>query len=191
VTAVVCLNAFPNAGDSLPSAPDTAFKANRTTSKADANTWHRRLGHLHDDAVTRMVRKGMVCGMEIISSALRTSPCEPCLKGKQTHNEILKSTEMRADTVLERIFSDVCSKLPTKSHEGFEYFVTFTDDKSCNVSVARMKLKSEVVRYLKAFITRSEAQYGQRVRILRSDGGGEYMGKEVQQYIEEPVRHQT
>ena len=46
------------------------------------------------------------------------------------HAIILKETDSRADSVLGCIFTDVCSKLPTRSHEGFEYFVTFIDDKS-------------------------------------------------------------
>ena len=51
------------------------------------------------------------------------------------HTIILKETDSHADSVLGHIFTDVCSKLPTRSHEGFEYFVTFIDDKSRKVSV--------------------------------------------------------
>jgi hypothetical protein len=56
-------------------------------------------------------------------------PCEPCLKAKQTHKPIQKMTDTRADQVLGQVFSDVCRKISTRSHQGFEYFVTWINDK--------------------------------------------------------------
>jgi transposase InsO family protein len=73
----------------------------------------------------------------------------------------------------------------TRSHRGFEYFVTFTDDKSSKVFIVGLHQKSEVARHLKAFIARAKVETGQRLRILRSDGGGEYIGKDLAKYLEE------
>ena len=125
--ATAQVDSFPSEGED---APVVHALTERGTSKADVNTWHRRLAHLDHDAMMRMVRRGMVCGMEIVSGSSQPTPCKPCLKGKQTRSEILKHTETRSDTVLGRIFSDVCGKLPTRSHVGYEYFATFVDDKS-------------------------------------------------------------
>ena len=141
--AMVQLEEFPSEGDAAPHT-DIALVVSDVTSRADAHTWHRRLGHLHDSAVLRMVKKGMVQGMEITGGGASTVNCEPCIKGKQTRAEILKETKLRADTVLGRVFSDVCGKLTTRSIEGFEYFVTFIDDKSRKVFVQGLKKKSEV-----------------------------------------------
>ena len=120
-----------------------------------------RLGHLNTDAVLCMVKKGMVSGMEIEGGTKRTtSPCEPCLKGKQTRAEINKSTETRATVVLGCIHSDLCGKLPTRSRQGFEYFVTWVNDKSCKVFVAGLHCKSDVECQLKSFITKAEVETG-------------------------------
>ena len=178
------VDTFPAEGDEPPAVAETALVARTSSSKADAQTWHRRLGHLSADTVMRMVKHGMVKGMEISGKAALTSPCEPCLKGKQTRAEISKTTETRADTTLGRVFSDVCGKLATRSHRGFEYFVTFTDDKSRKVFVAGLHQKSEVARHSKAFIARAELETGQRLKILRSDGGGKYTGGELAKYLE-------
>jgi hypothetical protein len=70
-----------------------------------------------------MVKNGMVKGMEINSKAALSTPCEPCLKGKQTHAEIYKTTDTCTNTVLGRVFSDVCGKLATRSHRGFNSVV--------------------------------------------------------------------
>lgn len=64
-----------------------------TTSRADVSTWHRRLGHLHINSVLKMVRKGMVKGMEVIGTLRKPRiPCVPRLQGKQTRNVIAKNT---------------------------------------------------------------------------------------------------
>jgi transposase InsO family protein len=179
---------FPSEGDE---APALALTARTKPSSADLQTWHRRLGHLNPEAVTRMLNKGMVTGMEITDGSPIATPCEPCVKGKQTRAEIYKSTETRADNVLGRIFTDVCGRLPTKSHDGFEYFITWVDDKSRKVFVAGMREKSEVTCHLKAFISWAEVETGQRVGILRSDGGGEYIAGEAQRYLgEKGIKHE-
>jgi hypothetical protein len=85
--------------------------------------------------------------------------------------------------VLGHIFTDVCSPLPTQSHRGYKYFVTFTDNKLCWVSISPLKEKSKAGQHLKAFITRAELEMGLKVKTLHSDGGGEYMAKHVQQFL--------
>ena len=180
--AMAQVDSFPSEGED---APVVHALTARGTSKADVNTWHRRLAHLDHDAVMRMVRRGMVRGMEIVGSSSQPTPCEPCLKGKQTRSEILKHTEMRSDTVLGCIFSNVCGKLPTRSHVGYEYFATFVDDKSRKVFVVGLKHKSDVARNLKDFIAHAETQTGERVKVLRSDGGGEYIGNTLTEYLKE------
>ncbi|PSR73942.1 hypothetical protein PHLCEN_2v10249 [Hermanssonia centrifuga] len=63
----------------------TAYVAKENISKADEDTWHRRLGHVNIDSVLCLVQKGMVIGMDIITGkSCRSNPCEPCLKGKQS-----------------------------------------------------------------------------------------------------------
>jgi len=42
------------------------------------------------------------------------------------------------------MFLDICGKLPTASHQGYKYFITFTDDCSKKVFMARLREKSEV-----------------------------------------------
>jgi len=102
--------------------------------------------------------------------------------GKQTRAEIRKVAEERSDVVLGRIFSDVCGKLPTRSHHGFEYFATFIDDKSRKVAVAGLRKKSEALHHLKVFITQAEVKTGLRTKAIRSDGGGEYDSKAVTKF---------
>jgi hypothetical protein len=114
-----------------------------------------------------------------------TTICEPCLAGKQSRIDIAKSTSTRATEVLGRVFSDICGKLPTRSRERFEYFATFTDDKSRKVYVAGLKLKSNLLHRLKVFVARVERETGKALKVLRSDGGGEYTGNVSTHYFEQ------
>ena len=141
------------------------------TSHTDLTTWHHCLGHLNANAVTLMLKKNMVTGMEITDNSPLTTSCEPCIKGC--------------------IFLDVYSQLPIKSHEGFKYFVTWVDDKSCKVFVTGLWEKSEVTCHLKAFISQAEVKTGQHVSALCSNGGGEYISGKVQCYLKEKgIKHE-
>ena len=183
---IAVVDAFPSEGDEAPVAALTA----RTTSTADLTTWHRRLGHLNADAVSQMTNRDMVTGMAITRGSTLHTPCEPCVKGKQTRAEIRKTTETRADTVLGRIFTDVCGPLHP-NYNGYRYFVTWVDDKSRKVYINGLKAKSEVADCLKRFVARAEVETGQRVQALRSDGGGEYIGGETQQFLRDKgIKHE-
>jgi hypothetical protein len=150
-----------------------------TSSTGSLDLWHRCLGHLNLNAITRMADKGLMTSMEISERKLHTQPCKPCLEGKQTREVIHKATSTHADLMLSCIFTNVCGPLPTLSHQGYKYFVTFIDDKSRFASVYPLQEKSEVGKHLKAHITRAELEIGQKVKHLRSDRGGEYTAKHI------------
>jgi len=185
---IVVLDSFPAEGEDPPEA---ALIADNSGSKASINIWHRRLGHLNADDVICMARKGLACGMVIVGNTSPSSHiCEPCIKGKQTRAKIQKETDMRADLVLGRVFLDVCILFSSRSHQGFLYFVTWIDDKSRKVFVSTMKEKSKVAQHLRTFVARIELETSQKLKVLCSDGGGEYTTREVQSFLKEKgIKH--
>jgi hypothetical protein len=130
-----------------------------------------------------MVDDNLVTSMDISNCDPLASPYEPCLESKQTWYTISKVTLMHAEHVLSHMFTNVCGPLPTASHQGFRYFVTFIDDSSCYTSISPLQEKSEVSKLLKVFIARAKLETGQYMNILCSDRGGEYMAGHVQQYL--------
>jgi transposase InsO family protein len=74
-------------------------------------------------------------------------------------------------------------KLPTRSHTGLEYFVTWIDDASCKVFVISLREKSEVAEHLKSFVARIELETGKRLKVLQTDGGGEYIASKVREFL--------
>ena len=83
---------------------------------------------------------------------------------------------MRSDELLGIVHSDVCGPMSISARGGFSYFVTFTDDNSRYGYVFLIKHKSEVLEKFKEFKNIAENQTGKRIKHLRSDRGGEYLG---------------
>jgi hypothetical protein len=163
-----------------------------TTSSAPIKLWHCRLGHLNFNAIIRMVDKGLVTGMTVLNRQTPSSPYKPCLEGKQTCKVICKITMMRAKHVLGCVHTDVCSPLPVHSHRSYRYFITFINNSSHFASVSPLREKSEVGKSIKSFITWVELETGQRVKILHSDRGGEYLAGYVKDYLEEcGIKHKV
>jgi hypothetical protein len=164
--------------------PDEPQKSHSsTTALADMDTWHRRLGHISVDSVLKMVKNGIVKGMSIVRSRALSTLCVPCQKGAQTRTPIPSKTETCLSEVLGRVFSDLCGKIDPPTREGFQYFITFTDDASRYLLIRFLKLKSDALANFKEMVTEAETQTGKSVKILRSDGGGEYISGDFKAYL--------
>jgi hypothetical protein len=48
-----------------------------------------------------------------------------------------------------------------------------------------LREKSDVLKHLKALVPQVELQTGERVKLLRTDGGGEYTGNKVKQFLQD------
>ncbi|XP_062541494.1 uncharacterized protein LOC134209531 [Armigeres subalbatus] len=149
--------------------------------------WHRRLGHLNVDSVKRL--PAMVTGMETPNGKMST--CVPCVEGKHQRSPF-KSSGSKAREVLEVIHSDVCGAMEKPSLGGNKYFVTFIDDASRMTFVYFLKSKKDVFEAFKEFKTYSETQTGRKLKCLRTDNGGEYVGKHVVEFLKtHGIRHET
>ena len=74
--------------------------------------------------------------------------------------------------------------MPTPSREGYLYWVPFIDDKSRFGAIDFMKTKDETLSKLKRFHTWATNQKGTKIKLFRTDEGGEYTGKEIQAYLQ-------
>ena len=83
------------------------------------------------------------------------------------------------------MYSDVCGPLPEPSLGGNKYFISFVDEFTRMTWVSFIKFKHEVFAEFKKFRIKAEKQSGQTLKILRTDGGGEYNSKEFKKFCEE------
>ncbi|KAJ9685151.1 hypothetical protein PVL29_017257 [Vitis rotundifolia] len=142
----------------------------RCVVKEDSSTlWHRRLGHISIDRIKRLVNDGVLSTLDFTDFETYVD----CIKGKQTNKS--KKGATRSSTILEIIHTDICS-LDMDSH-GQKYFISFIDDFSRYMYLYILHNKNEALDAFKVFKAEVEKQYGKQIKIVRSDRGGEYYGR--------------
>jgi transposase InsO family protein len=67
---------------------------------------------------------------------------------------------------------------------GAKYFALFKDDAFSFQVIYCIKQKSQALECLKKFLNRMQQETGHKIKVLRSDRGGEYTGGEFQKFLE-------
>jgi hypothetical protein len=78
---------------------------------------------------------------------------------------------------LEIIHMDLCVLFHIKYVDNFDSFITFTNDFLCYGYIYPIKEQSEALDKFKIFKTEVENQHDLKIKIVRSDCGGEYYGR--------------
>jgi hypothetical protein len=150
-----------------------------TSSSSDlCEIWHRWMAHLHHGAL-RVLRE-MVTGVPDFSSE-HHELCKGCALGKYTKT-VFPSSDSRAAGILDLIHTDVCGPMSSASLTGSLYYVVFIDDFSRKSWIFFMKTKGQVFSRFQEFKALVENQTGKKIRVLRSDNGGEYTSKEFMDF---------
>jgi hypothetical protein len=102
--------------------------------------------------------------------------CIDCIKGKYT-KQVKKSEAKRSAGILEIVHTDICGPFPVKSVDGFDSFITFTDDFSCYGYIYPIKEPSKALDKFKIFKAEVENQHNIKIKVMRSDRGREYYGR--------------
>ena len=99
---------------------------------------------------------------------------------------------MRSSNVLDVVHSDVCGPFDEKSLGGNRYFITFVDEYSRKMWIYLIQTKDEVFDVFKRFKVLVENQSSKKLKILRTDGGGEYTSKKFESFcVENGVEHEV
>jgi hypothetical protein len=136
--------------------------------------WHRRYAHINYQALPFLKR--MVEGIPELQST-HEGICKGCALGKNIKKPF-PSSNNRSKEILDLIHSDVCGPMPVKSLGGSLYYVTFIDDYSRKTWLYLLKTKDEVFNKFQEFKAEIENLTNKKIKILRTDNGGEYTSKE-------------
>jgi len=104
---------------------------------------------------------------------------------KQPKNSFKSKIPIRSKRKLEVIYSDVCGPFEVKSLGGNSYFVSLIDEFTRKIWIYLIKQKSKVFNIFKKFKLLSEKQSDKVIKVLRTDGGGEYNSHEFQVFCDE------
>ena len=108
--------------------------------------------------------------------------CQGCILGKLPEHKFERASHERTSAPLELIHSDFAGPFPHISMSQAKYSLTFIYDFSRYCWVYFLKHKSKVFGLFKVFKALVENQSGRKLKVLRSNNGGEYVKSELIQY---------
>ena len=154
--------------------------ANTVTMDGQERLWHRRYGHLNEQSLRKLVQEELV---DIkFNPSMGIGFCESCVKGKQCRSSF-QASSTKTKAPLELVHSDVCGKMGSKSLGGAEYFLTFVDDFTHYIWVYPLKTKDQVFERLQEWKTLVENSSKWKLKVLRTDNGGEYTSGRAEAYL--------
>lgn len=144
------------------------------TSSTNNILWHNRLGHPHMHIQSAISNSNN--SLSIPSSTLFCTPC----KIAKSHKLPFSNSTKHSYKYFDLIHSDVWEPSPVLSIEGYKYYISFIDDSSRFIWVFPLHCKYETTTKFIEFTLMVQTQYNTNIKILRSDGGGEYNNHHLQ-----------
>ena len=166
---------FPLLLSSSPMSNYVAYNAIQSNNQV----WHRRLGHPNSHVLRVLLKSRSLGNKNSTSSKIDIVDCASCKLDKSKSLPFPLHTT-HTTKPFELVHTDVWGIAPVISHEHYKYFVTFIDDFTRFTWVYFLQSKSEVFFEFKVFLALIETQFSTKIKILRSDSGGEYMSNEFQ-----------
>jgi len=130
-------------------------------SMADA---HCHLGHISPDAINQLCKNGLITG-HTLSHNMEISTYHSCAYTKLTCKTIAKEIIGKgADSPGAEIHTDLWGASPVKSLGGKQYYISFTNKKTCYMCVYLLALKSEGFRAYLSFEAWLKTQHGTKIK---------------------------
>ena len=120
-------------------------KRKRNDGETSSKLWHCRLGHISRGRIELLVKAEILHPLDFTD----LEHCIECIKGKFAKK--IKKTAKRSSGVLEIIHTDICGPFPIRTVDGFDSFITFTDDYSHYGYIYPIKERSEALDKFKIF----------------------------------------
>ncbi|GJP77507.1 hypothetical protein CLOP_g7889 [Closterium sp. NIES-67] len=139
----------------------------------------------------KLVKDGSLKGLEVKGGVKEIGSCSTCLETKFSKFPF-NSTTGPAKTLLALVHMDVVGPTRAPSLSGSRYFLTIVDDHTRAVWVYPLKSKGEVApAVLKEWMPRAQRECGHKVKVIRSDNGGEFIGADFEGELKRKgIQHQ-
>ncbi|PKU66893.1 Retrovirus-related Pol polyprotein from transposon TNT 1-94 [Dendrobium catenatum] len=171
--------------DGLYVIPSTTISALHNQHKS-TTTWHARLGHPHLQLLQHLARHNST----ICISTSTSFQCDSCNVAK-SHKLSFTSNEMKTSQPFALVHSDVWGPAPCSSLSGYNYYVLFVHDYSRFSWIYPMHNKAETFLKFQHFFNLIKTQFNTTIKILRSDGGGEYRSTNFSTFLSQHgIQHQ-
>ena len=155
-------------------------KVNSSVYIVDSSStlWHSRLAHLNYRSLKYLSKHDLISCKDVTFKN-----CEICTQDKITKKPF--QNVQRNTEILDLVHYDICEFNGILTRGGKRYFITFIDDCSRFTYVYLMSNKDEAFEFFKRYKAEVENQKGRKIKVLRSDRGGEYFSNEFSLFCEE------
>lgn len=143
-----------------------------TNNDKDVNildAWHCKLGHSSSDVVKQVLNENKISFPKLCSSNI----CTHCQIGK-SHKLPFQYSETAYEKPLELVAADLWGPSPHISTQGDKYYLSLVDAHSRYTWIYFLKAKSDTCSTVKHFITCIEKQLNSSVKMIQTDGVGEF-----------------
>ncbi|CAI6002160.1 unnamed protein product [Closterium sp. NIES-65] len=159
-----------------------ALRAIVSKTKSTPDRMHARLAHVGMDTIRSSAKNEVAIGLDLKSAMGADSPCVLCVGGKLARHTF-PDQGSDADEVLAVVHIDLCGPFRVAAKDGSLYFLLLKDRKTRYVWVKPVTKKSDTLPVFVQWHAVAERQTKSSVLMLRSDRGGEFLGKQFTDFV--------
>ncbi|WVZ57631.1 hypothetical protein U9M48_007992 [Paspalum notatum var. saurae] len=176
---LACVRRSPNRLYSLrlDIAQPICLTARRTDT---AWRWHERFGHISFQVLRKLASGDMVRGLPRIDHIDQV--CDGCLAGKQRRQPFPEQAWRRAGGALELVHGDIYGPVTPTTPSESRYFFLLVDDMSRYMWLYLLASKDQAPIAILQFKAAAEVESGRKLKLLRTDRGGEFTSVEFRTY---------
>ncbi|KAG5312867.1 POLX protein, partial [Pseudoatta argentina] len=167
----------------------SVIKNEQAARTSEIDIWHKRFGHTNKKINEEMKKEDLVIGLKETDKMI--SQCESCVEGKMCRKAHPRLTHRKTKKIMELWHIDLVGPINPSSYGGKRYIFTIIDDYSRVIFIDFLKEKKEASEKLKKLILLKENQTGMKLKGIRSDNGGEFVGKDLEEWFSQKgIKHE-
>ena len=170
---------------------DETFISKDSVNSLKIDLLHKRFAHTNVAAIKDIIKCGACVGLERVThqqASPETFHCEACSLAKATQRSRDPSKKLRRnlsavtkELYFQAVYTDLLGPMQVRAPGGFYYGITFTEMTSRFRYFYPLRRKSDALNALKQLVAEVESD-GFKIKLLKSDNGGEYVSEEFKNY---------
>lgn len=178
-------------GDVVEQGGAAASSVTPHSGEADWLTVHRRLGHVAFSQLKKLLQGERVKGLRVKGELKEVGSCETCLASKFSRFSF-DPVEGQTKDPVELVHMDLWGPLRVRGDGGASYSLTIVDDWSRLTWSYPIAKKSDAAGIImEEWLPLCERETGKKVKAIRTDRGGEFMGGEFRSWMRKMgIKHQ-